>query len=394
MRGSASALLRLCLCGALVAPACSDAGGPAASPGSAGDAGVDALADVGADAEASAPLDGAPDAGGAGLGFLSLNLHCFVNAGSAYADDAQRFEAIAQGIAGLGVQVVALQEACVTTSRHAALDLAARLGQLTGKTWHSSWFFAHLAWQGTADEAEEGVALLADRPLDDVRPVTYLHQQGLARVALSARVALGAGDVRVMSVHLDHQNAAARLQQARESGVAALADAYPSAAVIVAGDFNAQEGSSPHQALGEQGFVDASEPLADERIDHVFVHRGAPLEASEVGLVFQGPEAVSDHPGVLVRFAARTPLGVALTRVRATAALPSGGFLSIRGSAAPLSWDAGWTLRAQPNGSWEYVSSELSGSFEYKLLRDDVAWQTGENQSGTAGADHQSAPSF
>jgi len=83
----------------LAAPACSGADGPEPSGGSGGDAGLDATVDVAAQSDANAPEDGATDSGSAGLGFLSLNLHCFVATGSAYADDAERYEAIAQGIA-------------------------------------------------------------------------------------------------------------------------------------------------------------------------------------------------------------------------------------------------------------------------------------------------------
>jgi hypothetical protein len=195
-------------------------------------------------------------------------------------------------------------------------------------------------------------------------------------------------------MHLDHQNAAVREEQARETGVAALADAYPSAAAIIAGDLNAKEGSAAHAALTGQGFVDVSDPLSANRIDHVFVHRGAGLVATEVSLVFEGGSAVSDHPGVLVRFTAHSAPPVSLTRVRVADSVTGDAFLSIRGSVPLLSWDRGWTLREHSPGSWAFVSSELSGSFEYKLLKDDLVWQLGGNQPGTAGSDLSTSPSF
>lgn len=396
----------LCLGSALAAHACSggassDSPGPGDAAADAGweatpdGSGWDATSDATGEADATVPGDAPMDAAGDSLTMLSLNLHCFIPTGSAYSDDQQRYEAIAQGIATRGVQVVTLQEACVTASRDAAKELEARLEQLTGKAWYSSWQLAHLAWQGTADEAQEGVALLTDRPQQELKIVRFAHQQGLTRVALSAKLSFADSSVRVMSVHLENQDATAREEQAREAGVAALADAYPSPAVIVAGDFNAKEGSPAHSALKEQGFVDASDPLSANRIDHVFVHRGAGLSAAEATLVFQGPEAVSDHPGVLVRWLPVTPLQVSLTRVRTSFSLGAGELLSIRGSVAPLSWDRGYTLRHdEAQGEWAFVTSELGGGFEYKLLKNDVTWQTGNNQVGSAGNDQVTSPSF
>jgi hypothetical protein len=238
------------------------------------------------------------------------------------------------------------------------------------------------------------VALLADRPLQDVKATQYFHQQGLTRVALSAVLSVAGSGVRVMTVHLDHQDATVREEQARETGVAALVDAYPSAAAIIAGDLNAKEGSPAHAALTGQGFIDVSDPLPVDRIDHVFVHRGAGLVAKQVALVLEGGDAVSDHPAVLLRLSPAPSLPVSLTRVRVSASLNSGEFVSIRGSVAPLSWDRGWTLRQQAADGWDFVSSELSGGFEYKLLKDDVIWQAGGNQSGTGGDDHVTPASF
>jgi endonuclease/exonuclease/phosphatase family metal-dependent hydrolase len=389
---------------ALFAPACSDTASADArtdagsdSSTAADSAAVDAPVDAASEAD-TPPEEGGEggeaDAGSTALSLLSLNLHCFIPNGSAYSDDLQRYEAIAQNIAALDVHVVTLQEACVSSTRDAAKDLAARLEQLTAKSWYFSWLLAHPAWQGTPNEAEEGVALLADRPLQDVRSLTYVHQQGLTRVALSASVSIAGSDVRVLTMHLDHQNAAIREEQARETGVAALADAYPSAAAIIAGDLNAKEGSPAHLALTAQGFVDASDPLSANRIDHVFVHRGAGLAVAHVSLVFEGKAAVSDHPGLLARFTPEQPPPVSLTRVRASGSVSGDAFVSIRGSVAPLSWDRGFTLRPQSTGSWDFVSSELSGPFEYKLLKDDLIWQTGGNQSGVGGNDHLTAASF
>jgi hypothetical protein len=163
---------------------------------------------------------------------------------------------------------------------------------------------------------------------------------------------------------------------------------------LVAGDFNDIEGSATHGALVAMGFLDAGADLDPGRIDHVFTHRAAPRRAVESRLVFLGADAVSDHPGVLVRFAAAAADPVTITRIEGAADVGAGHWLSVRGSAAPLAWDAGWPLRQTGPSTWRFVATELDGAFAFKLLRDDIDWQLGADVPGTAGQDHVVTPSF
>jgi hypothetical protein len=144
------------------------------------------------------------------------------------------------------------------------------------------------------------------------------------------------------------------------------------------------------------GFVETSGSAQTTRIDHVFTHRSAPFAPDSTKELFVGSAAVSDHPGVLVRFAPAVPKPVRLTRIVAsgTFALP----LSVRGDHAPLSWERGWPAFARPSASAPgvaVVTSELpGGAFAYKFLRQDTDWATGGNVSGAGETDNASTPSF
>lgn len=385
----------------LAAGACSEgpAGGPPPGPdGGAAGAPVDPP-DGGAGGVGGSGGAGVGGAGGAGgvvvgFGFLSLNLHCLRIDGTTFPDNDARFAAIADLITAEGVAVVALQEACERPGVSAIQSLRAAVEARTGAAWSHAWSFAHIAWEGTPDEADEGVGLLVRGALSD--PVTLEHrvQGGLRRVAQAATLPPELGGWRVHSAHLEVLSAPARGAQAREIAAAALVDTDPGFGAIIAGDFNDIEGSATHAALPAMGFLDASGELDPGRIDHVFVHRAAPLRGAEARLVFTGAEAVSDHPGVLVRFAPAAPDPVTITRVDGIADVGAGRWLAIRGSAAPLTWDMGWTLRQTAPASWRFVTTELGGAFAFKLLRDDVDWQVGADVAGSAGQDHQVTPSF
>ena len=71
-----------------------------------------------------------------------------------------------------------------------------------------------------------------------------------------------------------------------------------------------------------------------------------------------------------------------------------GRHLWIRGSAAPLDWSAGWPMHSLGPGRWRFVSTELFGEVELKVLVDDETWQLGANEVVTAGVDLTFAPSF
>lgn len=331
-------------------------------------------------------------------GLLSLNLHCLKVSGTAFTTNQQRFEAIAKAVAAESIAAIAAQEVCVSATEDALSMLKEALESATGQVWSATFAYAHMAWEGTADEAQEGVGLLVRGPLSEVETLDYGSQAALHRVAVSARLPATLGSLRLVSVHLDHASADAREAQARETASASLALADPSLDVIVAGDFNAQPATPALAAMQAFGFVHLSAPVSAGRIDHVFAHRASAVRATDAVVVFTGTTypVVSDHPGMLVRLAPASAGEVAVTRLRASASVGDGEFLSVRGNTLPMSWTQGWPAWKEPSGTWKLLLTEIpdGAPFDYKFLRNDADWQTGDDQKGAGGADHVVTPSF
>jgi endonuclease/exonuclease/phosphatase family metal-dependent hydrolase len=393
------------LAGSLAA-ACSDAPllsagttGASSASGSGGSASGTSEAGGPTSASASTSASTSSGAGGSGggatgFGVLSLNLHCFKLDGTSFATNDARFASIAALVAGEGVGVLLLQEACERPGEKAVDLLRAAVEKSTGATWAGAWAFAHLAWQGTPDESNEGVAVLTRGALSAPEELEYAVQATLRRVALSATLPGALGSLRVTTVHFDVFDAAARRMQGRETAAAALVGSDPGFGAIVGGDFNDVEGSDAHVAFKAMGFLDASAGLEAGGIDHVLIHRAAPFRPSSAKLVFTGAEAVSDHPGVLVRFEPAKGDAVTTTRIEVAATPGAGHFIAVRGSAAPLSWMIGWPMRQAKPSTWRFATTEQSGSFAFKLLVDDTQWQLGADVAGTAGQDHAVTPMF
>lgn len=374
--------------GATGASSGSGAGGSANSASGAGGAG--------GTPSTSVASSGAGGGGGgqAGLRVLSLNLHCFKLEGTSFASNDARFAAIAALVADESVDVLLLQESCERPGESALEKLRAAAEKSTGASWSGAWSFAHVAWQGTPDESNEGVAVLARGALSNQQELEYAVQASLRRVALSTTLPPAQGELRVTTVHFDVFDPAARRMQARETSVAALVGADPDFGAIVGGDFNDVEGSDAHLAFTAMGFIDASAGLEAGGIDHVLIHRAAPFRPSAAKLVFTGPAAVSDHPGVLVQLAPAKGDAVTTTRIAGAATPGAGHFIAVRGSAAPLAWGVGWPMREASPSKWRFVTTELSSSFTFKLLVDDTQWEMGGNVPGTAGVDQQVTPVF
>lgn len=355
--------------------------------------------DAGAETDTGSDPDDAGDAGSPGdtgaatdgglpgepWGALSLNLHCLETGGTAFTTNEARFAAIANRAVSGGARVLLLQEACNDGTVSALDALEGALEAASGREWHGSFAFAHVAWEGTPQEADEGVAILADVPLSDARMLEHGAVGSLRRVMLSAALGGNLTGLRVGTFHLDHADEAVRRLQARELAVAGLVHGS-SANVLLGGDLNAREGSGAYAALGEAGYVDVSSALGRTRIDHLFLHRGAGIGATSAELIFDGTgERVSDHPGVLIQFGAATGTPALLTTFEIEVDVGAGNRLFVRGDQAPLSWTEGWpAINAGPS-LWRFLSTELSGAFEYKVLRNDADWSVGENYRGTAG---------
>lgn len=318
----------------------------------------------------------------------SLNLHCFRLDGTSFPTNEARWDAIAAVFAADGVDVVALQEACRRPGEDAAADLALALETHTGSTWTLAWAFAHTAWAGTPEEAEEGVALLSRRGLVDPTELVYADPGALRRVALFASLQDGTA---VGTTHLDFNDPSSRLSQARHTASWATS-AADHLDVVVAGDLNAEAGTAVHDAFGTWGYTDASASLDPTRIDHVLVHRGARWGVVSAALRFTDVP-VSDHPGVLVVLSERPPPAVSITRIVASAAI-GGAALSVRGDTAPLSWDRGWWMARSGAGTWRLLATELEGTFKFKTLVDDTTWQTGADITGVSGQQNDVTPTF
>lgn len=365
--------------------------GPAPTSATSSSGNADGTTDDGTTAAASTTDAGDP---GPPLTVLSLNLHCFRLDGTRYASNAERFGAIASLAAERQVDVLALQEACARPDETAIDALRAALEDETGAAWTSTWALAHVAWEGTPDEADEGVGLLVRGTLSDPDVLEHAVQGPLHRVAVSATLPSELGGVRVTSVHFEVLEPGARTMQARETAVAALVDSDDGFAAIVAGDFNDVEGSPTHAAFPAMGYLAADAGLDPAGIDHVMIHRAASLRPAAVEAVLVGSQAVSDHPGILVRFEPADGDAVSVTRIIAVIDAEIDGFVALRGDTEPLSWQLGFPLRRVAPGEHTFVTTELAAAFEYKLLVDDTLWQTGPNLVGDAGTDHVVMPVF
>ncbi len=328
------------------------------------------------------------------VSLLSLNLHCLRLDGTVYATNADRFSAIATLVASRDISAIALQEACERPGENALNELRTAIEKATSATWSSTWTFAHIAWEGTPDQADEGVGLLVKGALSDPKEMVLAVQGSLRRVATSAMLPAEWADIRLTSVHFEVFEEAARKMQAREVAVAALVDTDPGFGAIVAGDFNDIEGSATHAAFPSLGYLAADAGLDAAGIDHVMVHRAAKWRPVKAEKVFLGMEAVSDHPGIVVRFESAPGDPVTPTRISTLYTPAANQFLSIRGNMTPLTWDLGFPLHRSTNGTFAFISTEIKNDFEFKLLVNDQTWQTGANVMGKAGMDQSVAPTF
>lgn len=124
------------------------------------------------------------------------------------------------------------------------------------------------------------------------------------------------------------------------------------------------------------------------------IHRAAKLRPTSMEEVFLNAEAVSDHPGIVVRFAAAPGDSVMPTHITAKADPGAGHFISLRGDTAPLAWDIGFPMRRLSPDEHVFVTTEFASDFAFKVLVDDATWQTGANVSGKAGTAQVVVPAF
>lgn len=193
--------------------------------------------------------------------------------------------------------VVALQEVDNKCRRSGSVDQAAELARLTGMTGVFGKAMDH-------DGGEYGQAILSKHPIGETK-IHRLPGDGEPRIGFEALVTIGGKPLRMVSVHLDHQQDARRLKQAETLAAVLEKGGLP---VILAGDFNDVPGSPVMKAFDagwtamakKEPALTAPARKPKVEIDHVLLRGFEPK-----GLLEVLPEAVaSDHRpivGVVVR---------------------------------------------------------------------------------------------
>ncbi|GAB3420645.1 hypothetical protein GCM10027516_17410 [Niabella aquatica] len=154
-------------------------------------------------------------------------------------------DAIAAIIKDENADIVAVQEVDVNTGRSGKINQAE---QLSAKAGYKSFYFAKAM---DYDGGQYGVLILSKYPLTDTK--TYMlpraegNNSGEPRVLAAATITLPGGkSVRFGCTHLEAYNKESRLLQIKEINRLAGAISLP---FIVAGDFNAREGSEVINSL-------------------------------------------------------------------------------------------------------------------------------------------------
>ena len=71
-----------------------------------------------------------------------------------------------------------------------------------------------------------------------------------------------------------------------------------------------------------------------------------------------------------------------------------GNILYIRGDAPGLSWETGVPMDCGGAESWSISMSDVTSSFEYKVLINDIHWESGNNNTAKPGSTTSTSPSF
>jgi endonuclease/exonuclease/phosphatase family metal-dependent hydrolase len=242
-------------------------------------------------------------ASGGSLRVAQQNLHCINN------EPAQRLDRAALRYAEMGLDAVALQEACIDPVLGNTADLlATRLQALTGQKWRAFFEPTHLANNVT----QEGVAVVTRLPVATWSR-TDLPTRSLSRGTLQVVAASPVGMVSISTDHLSFEQTQTgsedRLNQARAVVAFEQLVASQVAAQVVAGDFNTSPGDPAIETILAAGFVDvwaatnaSSVPGAtfpagspQRRIDYIFARGLSPVSSQRE---FLDPNIISDHLGV------------------------------------------------------------------------------------------------
>jgi len=200
------------------------------------------------------------------------------------------YERLAKIIRDLNPDIVALQEVDFKTLRSKGIDQAGLLGELTQL---KAIFGKAMYFQG----GEYGEALLSRFPMEEKKIYALPYRIGQEpRAALAVNVFPGRElpEFVFVGTHLCHQSEETRFEQmTRLHSLFAGGNDIP---VILAGDLNAREGSSPMNVLLEADWTDASAPVS--RIDYILVRSKDPWKVVETKVIED--HIASDHFPILV----------------------------------------------------------------------------------------------
>ncbi|WP_402464336.1 endonuclease/exonuclease/phosphatase family protein [Isoptericola aurantiacus] len=251
------------------------AGGPLLTGSVAGLAGVAVV--LGVLAPVHAGSEGPDDE----LSVMTWNVHYGVSS-----DPSVRLDTLATVIRESDPEVVALQEVSRGWILGGGADMLTYLARTTGR---------EVAWSPAADR-QFGNALLWDPDrveVTDVQRIELPFGEGPQdRSALAATVRSPAGQVRLVTTHLQHreQNHSTRLEQ-----LEAIFDAEPvDGPYVLLGDLNAEPGWEEITAVTDQGLVSGQDDVGDPaaltspavtpryRVDWVFATPATPFTSFEI----------------------------------------------------------------------------------------------------------------
>jgi endonuclease/exonuclease/phosphatase family metal-dependent hydrolase len=239
-----------------------------------------------------------------------------LNTWKAEGDYPKRVRAMADGLALLSADVIALQEDLRTSDglTHTALALARTLSM------QLSWVPARAKLRDVGlrrTMTTSGLAVLSRRPVQEQR-VVVLPQDARdgERVAQCVRLPGLAGDWWLVNLHLTHLGDRADLRRRQlESVLRTMDEAAPTRALVLCGDFNASTEDAEIACFLRQGALrDASAGVpkvthvnaagADRNLDHILFRSGdgQMVTAGFAGVVLDHPNPwgvlPSDHSGV------------------------------------------------------------------------------------------------
>lgn len=82
------------------------------------------------------------------------------------------------------------------------------------------------------------------------------------------------------------------------------------------------------------------------------------------------------------------------TRITVKYDIGFGNQLYLRGKGASLSWDKGVVLKNEKSDEWIWETDQTFTSCEFKVLINDMRYETGDNHTLTCGASMQYTPKF